>query len=118
MSIVFLKPVFQLHWLAQAARGNVLQVIGGWLMLTWFGFGLALVLARALSEMSETVDKLWHPMAYFTFPLSGAAFLVDSLPQKAQELILYLPMVHGWNMCARDGSRPASPRITTCLTWQ
>ena len=27
--------------------------------------------------------------------MSGAAFLVDSLPQRAQELILYLPMVHG-----------------------
>ena len=93
MSIVFLSLFFNFIGWLDLPEG-VLQVIGGWLMLTWFGFGLALVLG-ALSEMSETVDKLWHPMAYFTFPLSGAAFLVDSLPQKAQELILYLPMVHG-----------------------
>ena len=41
------------------------------------------------------VDKLWHPAAYLLFPLSGAGFLVDILPPRAQELILLLPMVHG-----------------------
>lgn len=92
-SAIFLTLFFHfIGWLDFPV--DVLQVVGGWLMLTWFGFGLALVLG-ALSEMSEVVDKLWHPMAYFLFPLSGAAFTVDSLPQRAQEIILYLPMVHG-----------------------
>jgi len=53
------------------------------------------VLLGAWSEESEMVDKLWHPAAYLLFPLSGAAFLVDALPQRAQELILLLPMIHG-----------------------
>lgn len=93
MSLIFLSIFFYaIEWLMPPQ--DVLQVIGGWLMLTWFGFAFALILGP-LSEMSETVDKLWHPLAYFTFPLSGAAFLVDSLPRPAQELILYLPMVHG-----------------------
>ncbi len=73
---------------------DVLQVTGGWLMLAWFGGSLALFLG-ALSETSETVEKIWHPMAYFLFPLSGAAYLVDSLPQAAQNVILWIPMVHG-----------------------
>jgi ABC-2 type transport system permease protein/capsular polysaccharide transport system permease protein len=73
---------------------DVLQVIGGWLMIAWFGVGLALLLGT-LSEASETVEKLWHPMSYLLFPLSGAAFLVESLPKQAQEVVLWLPMVHG-----------------------
>lgn len=73
---------------------DVLQVIGGWLMLAWFGVGLALLLGT-LSEASEMVEKLWHPMSYLLFPLSGAAFLVDSLPRQAQDFVLWLPMVHG-----------------------
>ena len=93
ISLIFLSLFFfSIEWLDLPQ--DVFQVIGGWMMLTWFGFAFALVLGP-LSEISETVDKLWHPAAYFMFPLSGAAFLVDSLPERAQDLILYLPMVHG-----------------------
>ena len=73
---------------------DVLQVIGGWLMIAWFGISLAMFLG-ALAQESELVDKLWHPAAYLLFPLSGAAFLVDALPTDAQHYLLYLPMVHG-----------------------
>lgn len=92
-SLIVLVLVFHfIGWLALPE--DVLQVLGGWLMLAWFGFGLALFLG-ALSEHYETVEKLWHPTAYIMFPLSGAAFLVDALPPVAREYILYLPMVHG-----------------------
>lgn len=73
---------------------DILKVIFGWVMLAWFGASLALLLG-ALSERSEVIEKLWHPVSYLLFPLSGAAFMVEWLPQKAQEIILYLPMVHG-----------------------
>ena len=93
MSFVFLTILFHfVGWLNLPE--DLMQVIGGWLMLTWFGFSLALFLG-ALSEQSEIVDKLWHPMSYLLFPLSGAAFLVDALPPEAREVILLLPMVHG-----------------------
>lgn len=73
---------------------DVLQVIGGWLMLAWFGMSLAMFLG-AWSERSETVHKLWHPVSYLLFPLSGAGFLLNSLPVQAQHVLLYLPMIHG-----------------------
>lgn len=93
MSFVFLTCFFGfIGWLEMPE--DVLQVAGGWAMLAWFGTGLALFLA-GLSEVSETVEKLWHPLSYLLFPLSGAAFLVDALPQAAQDFILWLPMVHG-----------------------
>jgi len=73
---------------------DVLTVVGGWLMIAWFGMALAIFLG-ALAEKSELVEKLWHPISYLTFPLSGAAFTVDALPSVAQKYVLYVPMVNG-----------------------
>jgi ABC-type polysaccharide/polyol phosphate export permease len=70
------------------------KVLFAWFMLSWFGFSLAIFLG-ALSEQSELVEKLWPPTSYLLFPLSGAAFMVDTLPRAAQDIILLLPMVHG-----------------------
>lgn len=80
---------------------NILQIAYGWSMLSLFGMSLAFFLG-ALSEQYELVEKLWHPASYLLFPLSGAAFLVDSLPKQAQEIVLALPMVHGVEMI-REG---------------
>jgi len=73
---------------------DVLKVILGWLMLAWFGAALGLLIG-AMSARTELVEKIWHPMSYLLFPLSGAVFMVDWLPPRAQELVLLLPMVHG-----------------------
>ena len=73
---------------------DVLVVIGGWILLAWFGAALALLLG-ALSERSELIERLWHPISYIMFPLSGAAFMVDSLPPAAQKYALYVPMING-----------------------
>lgn len=80
---------------------DILKVVTGWFMTMWFGFALALFLG-ALSIRSELIEKLWHPAAYILFPLSGAAFMVDWLPEAAQTMVLSLPMVHGVEML-REG---------------
>lgn len=80
---------------------DIVKVVAGWLMLAWFGFSWAILLG-ALNEKYEFIEKLWHPAAYLLFPLSGAAFLVDALPVAFQEILLYLPMVHGVEY-VRDG---------------
>jgi ABC-2 type transport system permease protein/capsular polysaccharide transport system permease protein len=80
---------------------DFLQVVAGWMLLAWFGAALAILLG-ALSHQSELVDKLWHPTSYLLFPLSGAAFLVDALPKFAQEIVLYIPTVHGVEL-VREG---------------
>lgn len=80
---------------------DILKILIGWMMLAWFGAALALVIGT-VSERSEVIEKLWHPLAYILFPLSGAAFMVDWLPSQAQKLVLLLPMVHGVEIL-RDG---------------
>jgi ABC-type polysaccharide/polyol phosphate export permease len=80
---------------------DVLKVAAGWLMLAWFGFSLA-ILIGPLSEKFALVEKVWRPISYILFPLSGTAFVVDALPPAAQNVILLLPMVHGLELM-RDG---------------
>jgi ABC-2 type transport system permease protein/capsular polysaccharide transport system permease protein len=80
---------------------DFLKVAGGWLLIAWFGAALAITLG-AMSHEYEIIDKLWHPASYLIFPLSGSAFLVAALPPFAQEIVLYIPMVHGVEM-VRDG---------------
>lgn len=100
MSFLMLSLLFhQVGWLEFPE--DLLEVIGGWFALAWFGMSLAMFLG-ALSVRSEIVEKLWHPLSYLTFPLSGSAFLVDALPKQAQDFVLFLPMVHGVEM-VREG---------------
>ncbi len=73
---------------------DILQVVGGWLMLAWFGAALGL-LVGTLNERSDFIEKIWHPFSYRLCPLSGAAFLVEALPQGFRDAVLWLPMVHG-----------------------
>lgn len=73
---------------------DVLIIAEGWLLIAWFGASLAMFLG-ALAESSELVERLWHPVSYIMFPLSGAAFMVDALPVAAQKYALYVPMVSG-----------------------
>jgi capsular polysaccharide transport system permease protein len=70
------------------------KVVVGWLMLAWFGAAISLTMGAA-SAHSELVERLWHPVSYLLFPLSGAAFMVDWLPSAGREVVLLLPMVHG-----------------------
>lgn len=79
-------------WIAPPA--NVLSMTVAWLMLGWFGAGLALAVG-ALTERSDLFDRIWHPVAYILFPLSGAMFMVDWLPPAAQQAVLWLPIIHG-----------------------
>lgn len=80
---------------------DLLKVIFAWLMVATFGASLAVFLA-SLSERYEIVEKLWHPASYLVFPLSGAAFLVTTLPIAAQNFVLYFPMVSGTELL-REG---------------
>lgn len=87
---------------------DVLTIAIAWGLLAWFGAALA-VLLGALSEESDLVVRLWTPVSYLTFPLSGAAFIVDALPKGAQDAILLVPMVHAAEM-VREGYFGSSVR--------
>lgn len=76
---------------------DFLLIIQGWVLLAWFSLALGLVVA-SFAELSELVDRFWHTITYLLFPLSGAAFMVHWLPEKLQNIVLYLPMLHSVEM--------------------
>ena len=99
-SFIVLSAVF-IYTGSMPAPEDPLKVIGGWLMLAWFGSSLAIAIGAGVA-FSELVDRIWHPAAYLLFPLSGAAFMVEWLPKRFQEAVLLLPMVHGTELI-REG---------------
>lgn len=70
-------------------------VLAGWLLMGALAFGFGLFLA-GLTELSETAEKFIQPMQYMIVPLSGVFFMVSWLPQKARELIVWVPQVHSY----------------------
>lgn len=72
---------------------DLLKTVIGWLLLCWFSGALA-VFIGCLSERSEIAEKIWHPTSYLLFPLSGAVFMVEWLPDAGKNVVLLLPMVH------------------------
>jgi len=109
LSLLFIA----VEWMAPPE--DFLQVATGWLMLAWFGSALAIGLG-SLSHLSELVDKLWHPFSYLLFPLSGAAFIVAALPPFAQDIVLYIPTVHGIEF-VREGFFGPRARATYDLAY-
>ncbi len=65
----------------------------GWLLMAWFSACLGTILG-CLSEYSDLVDRLWHPISYFLLAVSGTFFMVDWLPLAAQDAVSWVPMVH------------------------
>lgn len=76
---------------------DVSTILVAWGLLSWFGVALALIVGSA-AQQSDAFERIWHATAYILFPLSGAMYMVDWLPQMAQEAALWLPMVHGVEM--------------------
>ena len=100
VSFLFLVLAFWMAGLTGLPE-DPMKVLLALVLLAWFGLSLGLLIG-SVSERGELIEKVWHPISYIMFPLSGAAFLVESLPTSTQDFALWLPMVHGVEML-RDG---------------
>jgi capsular polysaccharide transport system permease protein len=96
VSLAALSAVFALTGFADAPQ-DLMTVLTAWGLLCWFACGFGLMVG-ALSERSDAFERVWHIAAYLLFPLSGAVYMVDWLPDSAQRAVLVLPMVHGVEM--------------------
>lgn len=74
-----------------------LLLAGGFFCLGWFSTSVAMMFA-GLSERYEVMEKFIPASLYVTIPLTGVFSLVDWLPQRAQTVLLYSPMVNAVEM--------------------
>ena len=74
-----------------------LLMVGGWLLLTWFGWSFGLVLA-AVTELVEVAEHFVQPILYITIPLTGAFYMVLWMPSSVQEVLMWSPLVNVFEM--------------------
>jgi ABC-2 type transport system permease protein/capsular polysaccharide transport system permease protein len=91
--------LYSIGWLTPPE--DYLQVVAGWLLLGWFGAGLALTVG-SLSERFQIVEHFWRPSIYIFMPLSGIAFVIDALPPSWQPYAMWIPMLNALEFM-RDG---------------
>lgn len=99
-SFVLLTIVFQQLNLIQMPV-DPLTAITGWCYLTWFVFAAGMI-AAYLGAASEFFDRVWHVALYLTLPFTGAFAMMAWLPQEAQTILLFSPMVNAVEML-REG---------------
>ncbi len=80
---------------------DTLLLSAGIVMMTWYAASVGLLIA-CLTELYEPVERFVQPIMYITLPFSGAFYMVDWLPEKAQFLVLLSPQVNITEMF-RDG---------------
>lgn len=76
---------------------DIFYMLIAWILMAFFAFGLGFVL-YAISCKSEVFGKIWNAMGIVFMMASGVFYLVSSLPQQAQEIVLWIPMAHGTEM--------------------
>jgi capsular polysaccharide transport system permease protein len=96
LSIFLLTVIFNATGLMQWPA-DPLQVMAAWFLLVWLGTALGTLLG-ATSARFEVVERLWHPVSYLLFPLSGAVYMVEWLPQPWASQAPMLPMVSALEM--------------------
>jgi capsular polysaccharide transport system permease protein len=91
ISFFVLAVMFHSLGLVRAPH-DILKVFGGWMLLMWYAFAVAL-LVGAVSERTEIVEKVWHIVQYLMIPLSGSFVMLQALPPEIRSFMLWIPTV-------------------------
>lgn len=76
---------------------DIFYMLCAWVLMAFFALGLGLIIC-SISYYVEAFARIWGTISFLLLPLSGALFFVHNLPPKAQEIALWLPMIHGTEM--------------------
>ncbi|MBE9604421.1 ABC transporter permease [Acetobacteraceae bacterium H6797] len=103
MSIIGVVVIIELaagfmigHWPAKP-----MTLIAALLLMALLGHGLGMMVA-ALTAAYEGIERLVHMFTYLMMPLSGAMFMLETVPPAWRDLLLWVPLPNIHEM-ARDG---------------
>lgn len=71
---------------------DLLTMILGYLLVLWFSFNFVMTMA-ALSELSETIDRVSHVILYLMLPFTGVFIPLFLLPPQLGEMMTYFPLI-------------------------
>jgi capsular polysaccharide transport system permease protein len=71
---------------------DLFATIAAWVLDTLFVMSFAMFVA-GLSEISDFVEKLIHPLMYLTLPLTGAFTMTVWLPARMRDIVSWSPLV-------------------------
>ncbi len=74
-----------------------LLLYGGWILVGWTGFGIAMIFA-GLTLRFEVMERIAPLLTYAMIPLSGAFFMVSWLPAEYREPFLWVPFPNAIEM--------------------
>lgn len=69
------------------------HLMAAWCLLWWFGTAVALLIA-AMTEIDESSERFIQPAQYLLVPLSGTFYMVDWVPRRAQDLLVFNPLTN------------------------
>jgi capsular polysaccharide transport system permease protein len=72
-------------------------IVAAWCLDTLFCISFAIVVA-GLSELSEFIEKVIHPLMYLTLPLTGAFTMTSWLPPRARVVMEWSPLADACEM--------------------
>jgi capsular polysaccharide transport system permease protein len=80
---------------------SVIKMLSAMMLMFLLSQGIALMVGAATAEW-DGLDRLVHAMSYLMLPFSGLFFMVEWLPEWMQDLVLWVPTVHIFELL-RDG---------------
>jgi capsular polysaccharide transport system permease protein len=80
----------------------------GWLLFIFFSIGVGFIIV-ALTELREGSEHFIPPISYITIPLTGAFVMVHWVPEVAQTVLLWSPLVHAVEMLRGGVFGPSVP---------
>ncbi len=72
---------------------DVLMMVFGYLMVAWFSFGFVLIMG-ALSELSETIDRVSHIILYLMLPFAGIFLPAYLVPAQFRDALMLTPLIN------------------------
>ncbi|MCX8134890.1 MAG: ABC transporter permease [Roseococcus sp.] len=96
--------VFQGSW-----PHSLVQMGIGFVLFGLLSHGFALVVLALARFDSDVVDRVVHPLMYFSIVVSGVFFMVWWLPKPYQDLVLLLPLIHLFEFVREGQFGPGIP---------
>lgn len=72
---------------------DIMSMVIAWALLCWYAAAMGLLIG-GLTEFNELTERLWHPIAYFQLPVSGALVMAAWLPEYVRKLVLLFPVAN------------------------